>query len=251
METLARTVGAVTPTVATQPRWYSACALPGMSAETKRRRSRGYMLTEVLTVVGIAGTMATMAAVDVGKAIAHARSLAAVDSIAQTLSSARLAAVSKGVQVVVEISIEPAPLSRISLRTFEDRSRDFVLGTYTVPPSGASRQEAILNDFVVDSSFHLWKKDGLRDDLASAALFNTYAANPALTQRIVFTADGGVIAPQAPSCAAPTPTSGRGIYVADAAGKNFYRLTFATMLLGHVRIDRWGANGYQPTQGNV
>ncbi len=213
-----------------------------MKTERKRRRSRGYMLSEVIAVTAIAATMVGMALINAGKVIAHARSLSAVTSIAETLCAARLAAVRRGVQVVVEISVEPPPSRRIGLRTFEDRNGDFLLAA----------PETILNDFVVDGSFHLWKKGATKDDAAAAALFSTYAGNAALTKRIAFLPDGGVVAPQSSDCGLPTPNDGRGIYVADTAGKSFYRVTFATTLLAHPRIDRWdGARGYVPTQGNV
>jgi hypothetical protein len=213
-----------------------------MRIDANRRRSRGYMLTEVIAITAISAAMVGMAVINAGKVIGHARSLSAVSSIAQTLAVARLAAVRKGVQVVVEISVEPPPSRRIGLRTFEDRDGNFLLAA----------PETILNDFLVDGSFHLWKKGASKDDGASAALFNTYAGNAALTQRIAFLPDGGIVAPQSSDSGLPTPNAGRGIYVADAAGKSFYRITFATTLLGHPRVDRWdGAKGYVPTQGNV
>jgi hypothetical protein len=210
------------------------------------------MLSEVLTVTAITATMLSMAMLDVGKAINHARSLSAVTSIAETFALARLTSVRRNVQVVVEVSIEPAPGRRILLRTFEDRNGDFLLDTYMPPaPATTPVSEIILNDFAVDGSYHLWKHGTSKDDVLSSVLFNTYVGNRGLTQRIAFMPDGGIAAPQALDCAAPTSTGGRGLYVADDGGKTFYRITFATTLIGQPRIDRWTAAGYAPTHGDV
>ena len=216
------------------------------------RKSRGYMLSEVLAVTAITGTMVSMAILDVGKAINHARSLSAVSSIAETFALARLTAVRRNVQVIVEVSVEPQPGRRILLRTFEDRNGDFLLDSYQ-PPAPATNpvSELILNDFAVDASFHLWKHGAAKDDAASSVLFNTYVGNNALKQRIAFMPDGGIAAPQALDCTAPGGAGGRGLYVADDAGKTFYRITFTTTLVGQPRVDRWSAAGYAPTHGDV
>jgi hypothetical protein len=209
------------------------------------------MLSEVLAVTAIMGLMTSMAVVDVGKVIGHARSIAAVTTIAEVLASARLQAINRSIQVVVEISVEPPPSRRIGLRTFEDRNNDFLLDTWL--PAGATTPvaETILNDFVVDSSFHLWRQGQAKDDIATAALFNTYNNDASLKQRVAFQPDGGIAPPQGSDSGAPAATAGRGIYVADNAGKGFYRVTFATPLLARPRIDKWnGATEYVAGQGS-
>jgi hypothetical protein len=210
------------------------------------------MLSEVLTVTAIAMTMIAMALVDIGRVIGHARSLSAVTSIAETFAAARLAAVRRSTQVVVEISVEAPPSRRILLRTFEDRNGDFLLDSWRPPASATTVPELILNDFAVDGSFHLWKRGGDRDDVATSAMFNTYVGNAALAQRVAFMPDGGIVMPQSRDSGTPTATGGRGLYVADAAGKTFYRITFATTLVAQPRVDRWnGSAGYVPTRGDV
>jgi hypothetical protein len=210
------------------------------------------MLSEVITVAAIAATMTSIVIVDVAKAIGRAKTLSAVTSVVEVLSAARLHSVKRGVQIVVEVTVEPPPSRRINLRTFEDRSGDFLYGTYTLPPpASGTAPEVILTDFVVDSSYHLWRQGGEIDDVATAALFNGYAGNGTLRSRIVFVPDGGLIAPQSTDSANPTLTGGRGLYLADAAGTGFYRVTFPTTLIARPRVDKWTGAGYVPTKGTL
>lgn len=208
------------------------------------------MLTEVVAMMAIVGVMTGIAIVDVGKVISHARSLSALTSVASVLSTARLQAVRRSTQIVVEISQEPPPTRRISLRTFEDRSGDFLLGTYTPPlPATLPVSETILSDFQVDATYHLWKKGGTKDDIESSALFNGYGNDSTIKQRIVFLPDGGMSAPQSADSAAPAALAGRGLYVADVNGKSFFRITMPTLLMARPRIDRYvdASSGYAAT----
>ena len=76
------------------------------------------MLSEVVAASVIVATMTGMVMIDVGKAIAHARSLSAVTNIAQVLSTARLQAIKKGVMeladlvVINKADIDPAAATR-------------------------------------------------------------------------------------------------------------------------------------------
>jgi hypothetical protein len=104
----------------------------------------------------------------------------------------------------------------------------------------------------IDTHVHLWQYGGSKDDLATAAAFDSYVVNGAvdasLTHRIVFLPTGGIAAPQAANSGSPQPTPpfGRGIYFADVTGKNFFRVTVSNTIASGARVDK-----YVPGKGYV
>ena len=64
----------------------------------------------------------------------------------------------------------------------------------------------------------------------------------------MFQPTGGIAAPKNVNSGAPQATSpfGRGIYFADATGKNFFRVTMPNTIASGARVDK-----YVPGQGYV
>ena len=210
-----------------------------MRTATRRRRgARGYMLSELLAVVSILGLLLTMAGIDAARVMGRARNVAALTSVCQVFATGRLEAIKRGQRVVVEISVQ-SPGEQVTLRMFEDRNPDFVLGTFTVPPASTAKAETILRDIVVDDALHVWKHGTARDDLAAGALFNGYNGDQTLGQRIIFLSDGGIVAPSDSASGTPTPSGGRGLYLADATGTSFFRVSFPTALVASPHVDKW------------
>jgi hypothetical protein len=104
----------------------------------------------------------------------------------------------------------------------------------------------------MDTQLHLWKFGGAKDDVATAAAFDGYLVNDVLNanlkNRIVFQPTGGIAAPKNSNSGAPQATApfGRGIYFADATGKNFFRVTMSNTIASGARVDK-----YVPGQGYV
>ena len=112
--------------------------------------------------------------------------------------------------------------------------------------------EPTLAQVDMDPHLRLWKFGGVKDDLATAAVFDGYivkdALNADLTNRIVFQPTGGIAAPKNANSGAPQPTApfGRGIYFADVTGKNYFRVTMSNTIASGARVDK-----YVPGQGYV
>jgi len=217
----------------------------------RRRAEAGYTLAEALVVFALIGLVLLIAVPAAGKLIRHSRDLGAFANVRQVLAGARLHAVRRGANVVVEISLTPQ--NQIHLRTFQDRANDttspfpadeqaaaanFVrdAGSFATSPG---TDEPILGELTIVDGVRLWKSGGSPDDLAAAAAFDGYAGNAALTNRIVFLPGGGILSPESTSCGLPTASGGRGIYFADADGKNFFRVTVENNLNGKFRVDKY------------
>ncbi|HEV8267365.1 MAG TPA: prepilin-type N-terminal cleavage/methylation domain-containing protein, partial [Thermoanaerobaculia bacterium] len=223
-----------------------SCVGPAMWRTNRTSKSsRGFTIVEILTVMGILGLMFSIVILDAAKVLNRARAGAAISTVTQTFAAARLQAIKRGCQVVVEVSVE-APGNRISLRTFEDRSGDLKYGTYTVPPDTTPLPELILSDTALDTDFHIWKSGGAKDDLASGVLFGTYHGDTSLAYRVAFLPGDGIVPPEDSKAGLPTPQGGRGFYFADARGKNFFRLTIASNLVGVPVMEKWAnaTDGY-------
>lgn len=216
--------------------------------KSNRRMEAGFTLAELLVVCSLTGLVAAVAVPAAGKIIRHSRDLGAFASVRQTLAAARLSAVKQGANVVVEIRLTDA--KQIQLRTFKDRANDT---TSPLPadelaaaanfrqdgPFSNGTSEPTLSEFTVAAGVHLWKHGGTKDDLGAAAAFDKYAGDSSLADRIVFLPSGGIVPPQDSGSAMPTPSGGRGIYFADAEGKNFFRITVDSNLSGRFRVDKY------------
>lgn len=215
------------------------------------KREAGFSLAELLVVFSLSGLLALVALPAAGKIIRHSRDLGAFASIRQVLAAARLQAVKHGANVVVEISLTPE--KSIRLRTFKDRANDTTsplpndeqtaaanfrqdTGSFATSPA---TDEPTLGDFTVVTGVHLWKQGGTMDDLGAAAAFDKYAGDATLVDRIVFLPSGGIVPPQDTASGMPTSAGGRGLYFADADGKNFFRVTIDSNLSGKFRVDKY------------
>ena len=213
------------------------------------RSSAGFSVAELLIVSSLLGLVSAVAVPVAGKMIRHSKGLGAYASVRQVFAAARLQAVRRGANVVVEVDLTEG--KQIRMRTFQDRANDTTsplpadeqaaagnfrqdTGTFATSPA---TDEPTLSEFLVGHGIHLWKSGGQKDDLA-AALFDGYAGDPSLTHRIVFLPSGGVVPPQATDCGLPTSAGGRGIYFADVHGKNYFRVTVESNLSGKFRVDK-------------
>ncbi len=211
---------------------------------------RGFGLIENMLVVGLMAMGVLVAMPFAGTMIRRAEGVGAVNTIRSTLAAARLQAVKTGANVVVLISKNPD--NSIHLQAFRDKA-DL---TATSANDGDCLQETgepSLNPAVdVDGHVRFWIHGGAKDDLAAGAPFDGYAVNGAvnadLTNRIVFLPTGGIAAPQNANSGSPQATApfGRGIYFADAIGKNFFRVTISSAISSGLRVDK-----YRPGSGYV
>ena len=226
----------------------------------RRRSEAGYSLAEALIVFALMGLVCMLAIPAAGTLIRHSRNIGAFSSVRQVLATARLQAVKRGANVVVEISLTPEKMIR--LRTFQDRANDAAsplpadeqsaagnfrqdTGTFATSPG---TNEPTLGDFTVPPGIALWKSGGTANDLGAAAAFDKYAGDATVVNRIVFLPNGGIVPPQDTACGLPTSSGGRGIYFADSTGLNFFRVTVETNISGKFRIDKFvQGKGYVPS----
>jgi prepilin-type N-terminal cleavage/methylation domain-containing protein len=235
------------------------------------RASRGFSLIEVLIVIVFIGLLAALATPIAGKLIRRSEDMAALTTVRQVLAVARLEAVKRTANVVVEISYVSTSDKRIRLHTFQDRANDTtsplptgealaagncVQDTGTFPGSPAT-DEPTLGDVSLSPRIHFWKQGGSEDDITDAVRFNTYldiSGNltppcSTSTDRIIFQPGGGISPPQDSGSGLPTSTGGRGIYFADWQGKNFFRVTVESDLSGKARVDMYVAGSDYVTSG--
>jgi prepilin-type N-terminal cleavage/methylation domain-containing protein len=221
------------------------------------RPERGFSLAELLIVMALIGIVAVVAVPVAGKIIRHSNGLGAFANLRQVLATARLQAIKRGANVVVEISLTPE--KQIRLHTFQDRANDTTsplpadelakagnykqdTGTFATSPA---TDEPTLADVTLAPGVYLWKQSGTQNDLAAAAAFDGYAGNATLTDRVVFLPSGGIAPPESTGCGLPTSSGGRGIYFGDYLGKNFFRVTVESNLSGKLRVDKYVAgSGY-------
>lgn len=221
----------------------------------------GMTLLEVSITIAILGVLALIVAPSAAKLVRRSQAVAAYSSMRQALASARLQAVKRGVNVVVLIT--QTPEERIRLHTFQDRANDETtplpvdeesakanfqqdIGTFTTSPA---TDEPTLGDVVLPSSMVVWKHGGTKGDSDSGIAFDEYDGNATLTDRIAFLPTGGIAVPEDSSDSGlPTPAGGRGVYFADSAGKNYFRVTIDSDVSGHLRVDKYRPTvGYQPS----
>jgi type II secretory pathway pseudopilin PulG len=217
---------------------------------TNKHREAGYTVAELLIVVSLIGLVALIAVPTAGRLIRHTNSLGAYSTVQQVLAGARLQAVKRGANVVVEISLTPT--KQIRLRTFQDRANDRTsplpadeqaaagnyvqdVGTFITSPA---TDEPTLADFTVPPGTHLWKSGAAKDDLATGAAFDEYPSAASVTDRIVFLPGGGILPPVGSNSGLPTAAGGRGIYFGDRNGMNFFRVTVDSNYSAKFRVDK-------------
>jgi prepilin-type N-terminal cleavage/methylation domain-containing protein len=211
------------------------------SDSSRRPRSEaGYTLAETLIVLALIGLVSVIAVPVAGRLIRHSRGLGAFSSVRQVLATARLQAVKRGANVVVEISLSEE--KSIRLRTFQDRANDVTLPLPADEQTAAGNfqqdtfsnpavNEPTLGEFTVAQGISVWKHAGTKHDLAEG--------DASVVDRIVFLPSGGILPPQDTACGLPTPSGGRGLYFADDQGMNFFRITVETNNTGKFRVDKY------------
>lgn len=221
------------------------------SLTPNRRRDAGYTLAEMLIVLSLIGLVAMIAIPTASKLIRHSNNLGAYSTVQQVLAAARLQAVRRGANVVVEISLTPT--KQIRLRTFQDRANDttsplpadeaaaagnFVQDTGTFATSPGT-DEPTLGDFTLPPGVRLWKSGGTKDDLAAAAAFDGYPGAASVLDKVVFLPGGGIVPPVGSNSGLPNASGGRGIYFADPDGMNFFRVTVDSNFSAKFRVDKF------------
>jgi prepilin-type N-terminal cleavage/methylation domain-containing protein len=228
---------------------------PVKTTRTKTTPEDGFSLLEVLITVAILGILVLLAAPIAGKIIRRSQTLAAYSSMRQALASARLQAVKRGVNVVVLFSLTPE--KKIQVHTFQDRvDKETALTPAEQALVGNFEQDAnepTLGEIIVPSSVVVWKQGGTKNDTGAGIGFDEYtppgslASDPTLTDRVAFLPTGGIAPPEDTTTSGlPNSAGGRGIYIADSAGKNFFRVTVDSDVSGRLRVDKYQAgSGYQ------
>ena len=211
--------------------------------------SDGFTVVENLVVISLMSIGVLFAMPFAGTMIRRAEGSGAINTIRATLAAARIQAVKTGANVVVLVS--RSQNNGVRLVTFRDKASL----TASSANDGDGIQETgepTLAQVDIDPHLRLWKFGGVKDDLATAAPFDGYIVNDVLnatlTNRIVFSPTGGIVAPKNSNSGAPQATVpfGRGIYFADVTGKNFFRVTMPNTIASGARLDK-----YIPGQGYV
>lgn len=221
------------------------------SVSPTRNRQAGYTVAELLIVIALIGLVAMIAIPTAGRLIRHTTSLGAYSTVQQVLAGARLQAIKRGANVVVEISL--APTNQIRLKTFQDRANDktsplpadeqaaagnFQQDTGTFATSPAT-DEPTLGDYTVPPGVHLWKSGGTKNDLASASAFDGYPDAATVVDRVVFLPGGGILPPVGSGSGLPNASGGRGMYFGDTRGMNFFRVTVDSNYSAKFRVDKF------------
>jgi type II secretory pathway pseudopilin PulG len=207
---------------------------------------------EVLLVIALLGVLAAVTGPVAGKMIRRARTFGAIATARQAFALARLQAIRRGANVVVVATLSAE--GAIHLHTFQDRANDFTaplpadeqaaagnsrqdVGTFSTSPG---TDEPTLADVTIPSGVRLWKHGDAADDLGSGMAFDAYNGDTLLVDRVVFLPSGGIAAPQnAVTSSLPTASGGRGLYLADSSGHNYFRVTVESDLTGKIRSDKY------------
>ena len=212
----------------------------------------GFSLVEVLLVIALLGVLAAVTVPAAAKMIRRARMLGAVATARQVFALARLQAIRRGANVVVVATLTSD--RAVHLHTFQDRANDFTVplpadeqaaagnarqdvGTFSSSPA---TDEPTLGDVTIDAGVRLWKQGESPDDLGIGMSFDGYNGDALLVDRVVFLPSGGIQPPQdATTSGLPTASGGRGLYLADFSGLNFFRITVESDLTGKTRSDKY------------
>ncbi len=161
-------------------------------------RSGGWSLVELLVVIGIFGLMVAVATPYFLKIGRHYRLLGQVHEIQSTLLAARMQAIKRNQQVVVQFYVSDStkcPGGGSCAITFVDTNGNFVqnggeptIGTYAV---SQEQRVFFLNPANPSSAIR-------------GIAFDTYAGNGALIDLVAFQGDGTAVRPQAAYSARPT-----------------------------------------------
>ncbi|HEU5248874.1 MAG TPA: hypothetical protein VFW15_02710, partial [Thermoanaerobaculia bacterium] len=121
------------------------------------------------------------------------------------------------------------------------------VGNFQQDTFGDTRDEPTLGDIVLPSTVVIWKWGETEHDEGPGIGFDEYNGNPALTDRVGFLPTGGIAPPEDTTTSGlPSTTGGRGIYFADPAGKNYFRVTIDSDISGRLVIDKYQAGtGYR------
>jgi type II secretory pathway pseudopilin PulG len=212
-------------------------------------RSGGWSLAELIVVIGIFGLMVAVATPYFLKVGRHYRLLGQVHEIQSTLMAARMQAIKRNQQVVVQFFVSDAtkcPGGGSCVITFVDNNGDFVqnagestIGTYAVPQE---QRTFFLNPVNPSSAVR-------------GIAFDTYNGNGALVDLVAFRGDGTAVSPQAAYSARPVKPASytakvpsgsincaagdcRGIYITNdpstsVIGRDAFRIS----------VDDFGSNG--------
>ena len=212
------------------------------------RSCTGFALVENMAVISLMAMGVLISMPYAGTMIRRAEGAGAVNTIRATLASARLQAVKTGANVVVVFSKNAN--NGIHLQIFRDKA-DLSAGSTNDGDCVQETGEPDLPSVDVDTHLHFWQHGAAADDLSTGVAFDGYVVNgvadATLTHRIVFLPTGGIAAPQNGNSGSPQAVApfGRGIYFADAAGKNFFRITIASTISSGTRVDKYVAgSGY-------
>ena len=220
-------------------------------AKTESNREHGMTLLEVLITIAILGALALLVAPSAGKIIRRSQNLAGYSTMRQALATARLQAVKRGVNVVVQFSLTPE--KKIQLRTFQDRvDKETPLTSTEEAAVGNFQQDAnepTLGEIILPSAVVVWKQGGTKNDTSAGIAFDEYNGDATLTDRVAFLPTGGIAPPEDTATSGlPNLGGGRGIYIADSAGKNYFRVTIDSDISGRLRVDKYQAGtGYRPS----
>ncbi len=236
-------------------------------------------MIEILVVIILIGFFVALAGPVAGKLIRRSEDMAALSTIRQVLALARLEAVKRSANVVVEVSEVSASDKRIRLHTFADRANDAIptcaggsnfdkpcirdsecpgsTCRLTLPADEAAAAGNCIQNIGFIKPFNL---DGSSTDeptLGDVTLSPRMhfwkqggSADPANLGAVLFDSCGGnasvkdiVFLPgggiSPPGSGLATPSDGRGIYFADWQGKNYFRVTVESNLSGKARVDKY------------
>jgi Tfp pilus assembly protein FimT len=168
-----------------------------MRSNSRFARSGGWSLVELLVVIGIFGLMVAVATPYFLKIGRHYRLLGQVHEIQSTLMAARMQAIKRNQQVVVQFFVSDStncPGGGSCAITFVDNNSNFVqnageptIGTYAV---SQEQRTFFLNPTNPTSTVR-------------GIAFDTYIGNGALVDLIAFRGDGTAVSPQAAYSARP------------------------------------------------
>jgi hypothetical protein len=245
---------------------------PSVLRRTRRRGGpstaralRGVSPVELLAVLAILGALLAFGIPAVGKMLRRMEGSSTLSGITRVLNSARLASI-KGVSLADAVT-RPAPVvvmierggngQQLRLWSFVDNNQNYAFDPTGTPP------ERRLDDVLLGKSFFLWKKNadgtnGTKDqpdssDTASTSLFSAFlpptppsTTGTEMKDRIVFLPGGGIVTSRITARGRPDALAGRGIYVADKDGRNFFRVTIPSDIIAKPVSEKWvdTTNGY-------